>query len=85
MLKEAGDPDWAFLLHIGEGVPLGVDEELPRTPAVYEPKVRWKLEADLGDALPEKSNYASAADHLDAVEAQFREEAKLGCMVNLIR
>ena len=32
------DPDWEFVDSMGEGVPLGVDEQLPRTPAVFEEK-----------------------------------------------
>ena len=36
LLRAYGDPDWRFVQEIGEGVSLGVDEDLPRTPAVFE-------------------------------------------------
>ena len=50
LLKEAGDPDWRFYLEVGDGVPLGVDGSLPRVPAVFEEKLRWKLDDAVGFA-----------------------------------
>ena len=44
VLKELQDPDWRFSEETGSGVKLGVDVELPRTPAVFEEKVRWNLD-----------------------------------------
>ena len=44
VLKELQDPDWRFIEETGSGVKLGVDVELPRTPAVFEEKVRWNLD-----------------------------------------
>ena len=38
LLRAYGDPDWQFVQGISEGVPLGVHEDLPRTPAVFEEK-----------------------------------------------
>ncbi len=38
LLKLYGDPDWEFVDGMGEGVPLGLDEQLPRTPAVLQEK-----------------------------------------------
>ena len=32
MLRNFGDPDWDFYNGLGEGVPLGVGVEMPRTP-----------------------------------------------------
>jgi len=43
LLKTAGDPDWAFYEQLREGLPLGVDTVMDRTPLVFEEKVRWKL------------------------------------------
>ena len=34
LLKIYADPDWEFVGGLGEGVFLGVDQQLPRTPAV---------------------------------------------------
>ena len=40
-----GDEDFEFLEEVAaKGVPLGVDEEMPRTPAVYEEKEKWTVE-----------------------------------------
>ena len=41
-----GDPDWRVLRrspnNFSDGVSVGFDDKLPRTPAVYEKKVRWR-------------------------------------------
>ena len=57
LLKACEDPDWEFFLQLGEGVCLRVDEPLPRTPAVFEEKGKWKLDADIEDGTPEADNY----------------------------
>ena len=44
ILKELQDHDWRFVEEIGSRVKLGVDVELPGTPAVFEEKVRWNLD-----------------------------------------
>ena len=42
-----GDPDGDFLVVIAaDGVPIGVDIELPRTPSVFEEKTKWPLEPE---------------------------------------
>ena len=52
---------WGFLDELASGVPLGVGVEVPRTPAVYDPKVKWALD-DLGGELDrEVENYSG--DH----------------------
>ncbi len=38
LLMIYGDPDWEFVGVLGDGVALGVDEQMPRTPAVFEEK-----------------------------------------------
>ncbi len=43
ILKGFEDPDWRFPQTLEGGVAIGVDEELPRAPAVYEVKVKWAL------------------------------------------
>ena len=80
LLKVYGDPDWAFVDSLGEGVPLGVDEPLPRTPAVFEEKSKWKLPDDAGPGCDVDENYQSVGPHLERVKALFREEAALGWM-----
>ena len=51
LLKLYGDPDWEFVDGMGDGVPLGVDEQMPRTPAVCEVKGKWKLLDDAGPGV----------------------------------
>jgi hypothetical protein len=80
LLRVYGDPDWEFVDGRGEGVPLGVDEPLPRTPAVFEEKGKWKLPDDAGPGCNVDENYQSVGPHLERVRALFREEAALGWM-----
>ena len=45
LLQEAGDPDWAvFGDTFASGVPVGWGRKLPRTPAVFDRKVKWALD-----------------------------------------
>ena len=83
LLRAFGDPDWSFVQGLGEGVPLGVDEGLPRTPAVFEEKGKWRLSDDAGPGSDSSDNYKSVAPHIDRVRALFREEAAMGWMVEL--
>ena len=59
LMRKFGDPDWEFLEQLAAGVPLGVGVEMPRTPAVHDPKTKRALD-DLG-AEPEREvdNYRS--------------------------
>lgn len=66
MLRDAGDPDWEFLMRAEEGLPVGVLEPLPRTPEVFEEQTKWNLEEDpLQPHRLEKKNYPSAEEHKD--------------------
>ena len=49
------DPDWEVCPLYARGVPLGVDEELPRAPLIFEAKTTWKL--------PEEEGGAAVAEH----------------------
>ena len=80
LLKLYGDPDWEFVDGMGEGVPLGVDEQMPRTPAVFGEKGKWKLPDDAGPGVDMCDNYRSVEPHIEQVKALFREEAALGWM-----
>ncbi len=44
ILKLGGDPDAAGMEHFCRGVRIGVGTKMPRTPAVYARKRRWRLE-----------------------------------------
>ncbi|CAE8726071.1 unnamed protein product [Polarella glacialis] len=83
-LKLCGDPD-SRVFHtssrsFSKGVTLGILGKLPRVPAVFDRKERWrKYPEDEGD--PEDGeNYGSARDNLDSIKKQFEEERDLGAM-----
>ena len=80
--RSAQDPDWEFFQLIKGGVTLGVMEQLPRTPAVFEEKSKWRLDEFLTGAVLEASNYSSLEAHLDEVQKQFEEEEKESMMVS---
>ena len=78
--RVSGDPDWKILTaakdSFASGVPVGT-EKMPRTPAVYERKLKWRSLDDT-EFVPEKSNYQTAVGNEEQLEAQFQEEAKMG-------
>jgi hypothetical protein len=41
LFRTAADPDLAFFEKLREGLPLGVDMKMDRTPLVFEEKVSW--------------------------------------------
>ena len=89
MLWMANDPDWSFPYHdafsAAKGVKLGHDTPLPRTPAVFEKKLKWrKYDPEILEGPPEWGrNYISASENVPAVRKQFVAEAALGMMVCL--
>ncbi len=81
VLALGGDPDHRGMEHYVKGVRLGVSYRLPRTPAVFARKRRWRLEGQgdpnfdaasercaLGDAW--RDNYEAAIVHQDAIHEQ---------------
>jgi hypothetical protein len=69
LLNVAADPDWAFFERLKEGLPLGVDMTMDRTPLVFEDKVRWELDKVDGPGARECENYLSLEGHLEEVTA----------------
>jgi hypothetical protein len=81
LLREMRDPDFELLDTLRTGVTAGILFPLPRTPALFEEQVKWRLRVDpLVSGCREAENYGSLADHIEEVEAQFREEEKIGAM-----
>ena len=83
-LQILGDPDWAILTQGEEcyanGVPLGHDKPLPRTPQVFRKRLKSrKLDETPFD--PIMSNYVSAELSSEQLEAQFRKDAEQGMMI----
>ena len=84
LLKLFEDPDWEAMKLYEEGVRIGVGTTLPRTPAVFEEKVKWRVPGQ-ADATEEdfrggawRTNYSSATEHREEVEAVLREQASRG-------
>ncbi len=81
MLRDAEDPDWRGMRHLAQGIRLGVRHRLPRTPAVYSRKRRWRIDGQ-GDPdawkLPSvdsvwRDNYSSATAHQGTIRDQLND------------
>ena len=85
MAEALGDEDCSFLEEVAEKeVMLRVDEEMPRTPAVYEEKLKWTVdptEEDFEDSLVE--NYVSAEENAGDITRQVLEEVKKGTILRM--
>jgi len=83
MMSATEDEDHTFLLDIAAvGAPLGVGEELPRTPQVFEEKTSWAR--DFVDSLLEEkwsNNNESAEENAEDIERQVMKEVQQGSIV----
>ena len=82
-LRLMDDPDWR-IFHVAidsfsKGVPVGMNEKMTRTPAVYERKVKWR-KYDETEQILDMENYRSAVGIGEVLQNQFEEEALLGMM-----
>ena len=88
LLRISGDPDcrafYSSKYSFAKGVKVGYKLKLPRIPAVFNRKNRWRKYAlgdfELGDC---RENYLSARQHAEHVHQQFLEEEKLGAMIEV--
>ena len=88
LLRAVGDPDAEIMALYATGVPLGLGVDLPRTPAVFPPKERWRLgeQASWGGCSLKadsfmgstRSNYPSAVHFASEVEAVLDVQAARG-------
>ena len=83
-LKLIGDPDHRVLCeahcNYTDGVPVGSEgSRLPRTPAVFPRKTRWRKYDD-GIFCPEMDNYKTALDTGTFLDDQFKKDAAEGMM-----
>lgn len=79
-----GDPDAGGVDHYIEGVRLGVARKLPRTPAVFPRKTKWRLEEWMAEDAEEFSaNYSSAAARPEVVEQELRAHLEEGMFVKM--
>ena len=85
LLFAFGDPDHYFGEFWARGVWLGSRErKLPRTPAVFDRKVKWKYsEPDSPSHGEWQTNYPSLREHAATVNEQFREEEREGLMIQM--
>ena len=82
LLRASDDPDVHYLDWWATGVWVGSSERcLPRTPALFDRKTRWKLDRPDSKEYGEwQVNYSSVGDHLTQVKKQFDEEVAEGLM-----
>ncbi|OLQ03582.1 Anthranilate N-benzoyltransferase protein 2 [Symbiodinium microadriaticum] len=84
LLEAAGDPDREFLRRAEEGLPLGILEQLPRTPHVFEEQLKWPLEnAPWEASLAWVPNYSSVEEHLAFAKEKFDEDVEEGLMARM--
>ncbi len=87
VLAIGGDPDHGGMEHFARGVRLGVSTRLPRTPAVFARKRKWRLEGQADpnfDAVAERlslgdrwrDNYVEAVVHQEAIHEQLEDAVK---------
>eukprot|EP00435_Cladocopium_sp_Y103_P029829 s306_g7.t1 len=85
VMEALGDVDHAWLDEVAsEGVSLGVDEELPRVPEVFEEKSKWNLsftDEEFKDTLSD--NYRSAEENAEDITRQVMEEVERGSIVEM--
>ena len=76
------DPDYRMCELMREGVPIGWQQRLPRTPAIYDRKIRWRRHVgEEGDNEGWKANYRSAVEHRGEIEKTFVEQEAEKLMV----
>jgi hypothetical protein len=81
LLKLMKDPDHEVFKQFAVGVPLGVNVEMPRTPAIFEEQTKWRLDFSVWDQPEvEAKNYPSLKEYAKTVLEQFRAEEREGMM-----
>ena len=82
-LRLLQDPDWRVFFvaqdSYSSGVPVGYNTKMPRTPAVFPRKTRWR-NYDESEEKWDMDNYRSAALLGDVLQEQFEAEGALGMM-----
>ncbi len=91
ILRDAADPDWRGMSRFATGVRLGVGVKMPRTPAVYARKRKWRIpeQASADDWEPQttigawRDNYRTAKAQRGEVKRQLDEHVDLGLAFRL--
>ena len=88
LLRASEDPD-TQLVNFAQGVKVGPGTRVPRNPALYRPKRKWRLESQRGPTnwqqeeerqseAPRRQNFASLVGFVDKVEAVLEDQADRG-------
>ncbi len=91
LLREANDPDVAGMDQFATGIRIGVGVRMPRTPAVYRRKTRWRLSGQseqcgaetMGFEAVWRDNYRPAVLHRDEIRRQLEDHASRGMALKL--
>ena len=87
-LRISGGPDsrafYTSSNSFAKGARVGPNAKLPRVPAVFEKKIKWRQYKEEESSLDmERDDYLSARDHARLVQKQFETEAAMGCMIEM--
>ena len=82
-LRVCGDPDAEALDIFAIGVRLGYRQRMPRTPAVFAAKAKWRLKYDAHNAESEDwaPNYRSARNQMAFLETKVQEDLQSRRMI----
>ena len=82
-LQVAGDPEAPALDCYATGIRLGHNMRMPRTPAVFKAKKKWRLgyEPPEHDAKEWVNNYQTAKDNMAAVKTKITDDLRLRRMI----
>ena len=85
LAKLTGDEDFDFLTEMAAtGVAIGVDETMPRVPAVFEEKLKWAREFTEEELRPIwADNYTSAEEGKKDIWRQVDEEVAKGTIIRM--
>ena len=78
------DPDAPAIDKYCKGLRLGHMMQMPRTPAVFEAKRKWRLDYEASDApaVEWAENYKTARERQDLLQEKIREDLKTGRMIS---
>ena len=77
--KQGGDKDAEVTKIYSEGVPMGVNEDLPRTPEVFDPREAWNHHiCDAEPVEPPFLHKKLLAEDVPFVEEQLAQEVQMG-------
>ena len=82
-LRYCGDPDAEAMEAFCEGVRLGYRARMPRTPAVFNSKEKWRLKYE-GPEVPVETwspNYQTARERAAFIEEKVKEDVAAGRMI----